>query len=484
MNYKMIGRMSAWILAVEAVFMLPAMALCFFDGQPHSAFAFLYTIGIILLLDAALWLLSRGAKHAFYARDGLTCVGISWVLMSVVGCLPMFFSGAIPNFIDALFEIVSGFTTTGASILREVESLPRGILYWRSFTHWLGGMGVLVFLLAILPGSGSHGGSSLHLLRAESPGPDVGKLVPKMRQTALILYLMYIALTVLDFIFLLIGKMPLFDAICTAFGTAGTGGFGIRNDSLASYTPFARNVTTIFLFFFGVNFSCYYLLLMRRVKAVLKDEELHAYVGVILASVAIITVNLMRNGFFATVGETLHHSFFQVLCIITTAGYSSTDFNAWPTLSKAILLCLMAMGACAGSTGGGMKVSRILLLLKSGLRSIRQVIHPQRVQVVKMNGKAVDEKILAATNTYLAVYAALFVVSFLVISIDGFSLMTNFSSVMSCMNNIGPGFEQAFSNMADFSPVSKLVLIFDMLAGRLELYPMLVLFLPATWKRK
>lgn len=484
MNYKMIGRTSAWILAVEALFMLPAIGLSLYDRQPQIALCFVYTIAIIAVLVGLLFAFSRGAKNAFYARDGLTCVGISWTLMGLLGCLPLFFSGVASNFIDALFEIVSGFTTTGATILRDVEILPRGILYWRSFTHWLGGMGVLVFILAILPASGDHGGSSLHLLRAESPGPDVGKLVPKIRRTAMILYLMYIILTVLDFIFLLIGKVPLFDAVCTALGTAGTGGFGVRNDSLASYTPFAQNVTTIFLILFGINFSCYYLLLMGHIKAVLKDEELRTYLGVIIGAVTVITVNLMRNGFFATVGETLHHSFFQVLCIVTTAGFSSTDFNAWPTLSKAILLCLMAMGACAGSTGGGMKVSRILLLLKSGLRSIRQVLHPQRVQVIKMNGKTVDEKIITATNTYLAVYAALFVASFLIISADGFSLMTNFSSVMSCMNNIGPGFEQAYSNMADFGPVSKLVLIFDMLAGRLELYPMLVLFLPTTWKRK
>ena len=483
MNYKIIFNTLGRVILLEAAILLLPAGVAVIYGEDCTA-AFVITALIAAVIGSSLSLLCRSKKKNLNTRDGFAIVSLSWLAISLIGALPFVISGEIPRYVDAFFETVSGFTTTGASILSDVESMSRGLLFWRSFTHWLGGMGVLVFLLAILPASGNHGGSSLHLLRAESPGPDVGKLVPKMRQTALILYLMYIALTVLDFIFLLIGKMPLFDAICTAFGTAGTGGFGIRNDSLASYTPFARNVTTIFLFLFGINFSCYYLLLMRRVKAVLKDEELHAYVGVILASVAIITVNLMRNGFFATVGETLHHSFFQVLCIITTAGYSSTDFNAWPTLSKAILLCLMAMGACAGSTGGGMKVSRILLLLKSGLRSIRQVIHPQRVQVVKMNGKAVDEKILAATNTYLAVYAALFVVSFLVISIDGFSMMTNFSSVMSCMNNIGPGFEQAFSNMADFGPVSKLVLIFDMLAGRLELYPMLVLFLPATWKRK
>lgn len=488
MNYKMMGRMCAQLLMIEGVFMLPALLIALLDGDGWVAISFLITIGIAMVISLPVWIVSRKAKSAFYARDGLISVGISWILLSVVGCLPFVISGEIPHFLDALFEIVSGFTTTGASIVTDVEALSRGILYWRSFSHWLGGMGMLVFLLAIVPASGGQG-YTMHLLRAESPGPDVGKLVPKMRQTALILYCIYIVLTVLDFVFLAL-DMPIFDAICTAFGTAGTGGFGIRSDSLAGYSPYVQIVTTVFLTLFGINFSCYYLILLGRFKSVFKDEELHVYLGLIVASITVICLNLCRNGVFATFGETLRHSAFQVLSIVTTAGFATTDFDLWPSLSKSILLILMAIGACAGSTGGGFKVSRVILLFKIVRRGIRRVLHPNRVEVVQINGKTLDETLLHATGVYLATYVAVFLVSFLLISADfsgeGDSLITHFSAVLSCMNNIGPGFGRVGPTLsfAGYGYFSKIVLTLDMLIGRLELFPILILMFRDTWKRK
>ena len=484
MNYKMMGRFIGLLLMVESIFMMPALiiSLCMKEGS--SIIGFTITIVILWGIGILLRLLCRKAKKSFFAKEGLVCVGIGWLIMSLLGCLPFFLSKAIPNYVDALFEMVSGFTTTGASILEQVEGLPYGILYWRSFSHWLGGMGVLVFLLAI-PMSGEGGsGFTMHLLRAESPGPNVGKLVPKMKQTAQILYILYIGLTIVNVIFLLIGGMPLFDAVCTAFGTAGTGGFGIKGDSMAGYSPYIQNVCTVFMLLFGVNFSCYYLLLLGQIKNVLKDEELRIYLGVILVSILLIVWNL--RGFYDTLEETVRHAAFQVASIITTTGYATTDFDLWPGFSKAILLFLMIIGACAGSTGGGFKCGRALLVLKNLRRSVRQLIRPQRVQVVRMNGQAVDEKVLANTNTYVSAYVIIIIASFLLISVDGFSLMTNFSAVMACFNNIGPGFEAVgpTSSFASYSMFSKLVLIWDMLAGRLEIFPILILSSRTTWRQK
>ena len=381
---------------------------------------------------------------------------------------------------DAFFEIVSGFTTTGASILTNVEALSRGILYWRSFSHWLGGMGVLVFLLAFTGGKGQ--GFTMHLLRAESPGPAVGKLVPKMRTTAAILYIIYVVLTVINFLFLIIGDMPVFDAVCTALGTAGTGGFGIKNDSMASYSPYLQNVTTVFMILFGVNFSCYYLLLIKQWKNVFKDEEVRLYFAIIFIAIALITLN--TSSLYSSLGETLRHAAFQVGSIITTTGFATTDFDLWPSFSKTILMCLMVVGACAGSTGGGMKVARLLLLLKGVRRNIRQSLNPRRVAVVRNNGSVVDEKILANTNAYLSAYMLIIFVVFTIISLDGFSIGTNFSAVLCTFNNIGPGMEAVgpTCNFSAFSDLSKLVLSWAMLAGRLEIFPMLVLFSKNTWK--
>lgn len=484
MNIKMIGRFQSLILLFEALFMIPALGICIFDGDVRAAIAFAVTMAACLAVFAVLYFLCHRAPRAFYAKEGLICVGLSWLVMSIFGCLPFVLSGSIPNFIDAFFEIVSGFTTTGASILKDVEALPRGILYWRSFSHWVGGMGVLVFLLAVAPAAGKgDGGFAMHLMRAESPGPSVGKLVPRVRHTAMILYTIYIGLTLINIIFLLAGRMPLFDAICTAFGTAGTGGFGIKNDSIAGYSPYIQNVCTVFMLIFGVNFTCYYLVLMRRFKEVLFDEELRLYLGIVAVSIVAIAVNV--RGMYDSLGETLRHSAFQVSSIITTTGFATDNFDLWPAFSKGVLLCLMTVGACAGSTGGGFKVVRLLLMVKNLGRKIRRVYSPQRVQTVRMNSKTVDEKTLDNINTYLAAYVVIVIVSFLIVSADGFSTTTNFSAVLSCFNNIGPGLDLVgpSSNFSSYSQLSKIVLSFDMLAGRLEIFPVLALFSKSTWKR-
>lgn len=483
MNYKLMGRFIAQMLGVEALFMLPALAIALWDGDGHVISAFLWSIALTTLVAGGMYYGCRNHKQGFYAREGLVCVGVSWIALGFMGCLPFYLSGEIPSFVDAYFEIVSGFTTTGASILTAVEPLSRGILYWRSFSHWLGGMGVLVFLLALAPGSGSGSGFSMHLLRAESPGPNVGKLVPKMRTTATILYGLYILLTVLNVIFLLLGDMPLFDSICHAFGTAGTGGFGVKNDSIAGYSPYLQNVCTVFMLLFGVNFTCYYLLLLRQFTNVFKDEELRFYLTMVLGSITLIAINI--RGLYDTLEETIRFAAFQVASIMTTTGYATADFDQWPSFSKTILLGLMLIGACAGSTGGGFKCARVLLVLKVLRRNIQQVINPQRVQVVRNNGQRVSETILDNTNGYLAAYAAILSVSILLVSLDGFSITTNISAVIACFNNIGPGFEMvgATGNYSEFSNFSKIVLIINMLAGRLEIFPILVLGSASTWKK-
>lgn len=484
MNNKMIAKFIGKILLVEAAFMLPAYGISICRHEDAAARAFFITILLTLLVGGMFVIFTRGAKKGFHAREGLVCVGMSWIVLGLFGALPFFLSGAIPHYVDALFEIVSGFTTTGASILPEVEALPMSLLYWRSFSHWLGGMGVLVFLLAVSSGDERSKGFTMHILRAESPGPKVGKLVPRMKQTAEILYILYMILTVLNIIFLLLGGMPLFDSICIAFGTAGTGGFGIKNDSIAGYSPYLQNVCTVFMLLFGVNFSCYYMLMLRQIRSVFKDEELRLYLGVVFGSTALIVWNL--RGFYGTIGETIRHTAFQVASIVTTTGFATTDFDLWPTFSKSILLCLMLIGACAGSTGGGFKCGRALLVLKGLRRSVRQIVHPGRVEVVRVNGRAVEEKVLENTNAYLAAYMLIIAASFFLISVDGCSVTTNLSAVLACFNNIGPGLEAVgpTCNFSGFSVFSKLVLIMDMLAGRLEIFPILILFSRTTWGKR
>ena len=482
MNFKIIGRMMSWILLIEAVFMLPPALVSVLYGEYGAAMVFLICTALTAGVALIMYIPCRKAPTGMFARDGLVCVGLSWIALSLFGCLPFWLSGEIPVFIDALFEIVSGFTTTGASILVDVERLSHGMLYWRSFTHWLGGMGVLVFLLAVLPRSGRYRGYTMHLLRAESPGPEVGKLVPKMSQNARILYLLYVILTIVNVLFLLAGDMDLFEALCTAFGTAGTGGFGIKVDSMAGYSPYIQNVCTVFMFLFGVNFNIYYLLIMRRGKYIYKDDELRLYVGTAVISILLITLNIRHM--YPTLADTVRHAAFQVSSIMTTTGYATTDFDMWPSFSKGIIMMLMVVGACAGSTGGGFKCSRVVMLVKGLRRNIYRVLHPQNVQSIRMGGHTVDEKVLENTNAYLAAYVLIAGASFLLISLDGFPIVTNFTAMLSCFNNIGPGLEMVgpMYNFSAFSPLSKLVLIFDMLAGRLEIFPILLLFTRRTWR--
>jgi trk system potassium uptake protein TrkH len=484
MNYKKINRFLSGILILEAVFMIPAMLICIYDKETKVALSFLATIGISIVLAGILYLFSRNPSNGFHQREGLVCASACWILISLVGCLPFFISRQIPSFIDALFEIVSGFTTTGASILSDVESLSRGLLYWRSFSHWLGGMGVLVLLMVFVPKSDHNSGSTMHLLRAESPGPNVGKLVPRMKKTALVLYGIYMAMTILNFLFLFIGGMPLFDSVCTTFGTAGTGGFGIKSDSMASYSPYLQNVTTIFMLLFGINFSCYYLILTKHLLSVWRDEELRAYLSVFVVSTALITLNIYH--IYSSVTTGLRHAAFQVSTVMTTTGFATTDFDKWPVFSKQLLLCLMFVGASAGSTAGGLKFQRLLLLLKNLRRHIHHTLYPNKVQVVRMNGQKVSEKILDGTDLYLIAYSLILIFSFMLISIDNFSITTNFSAVVACFNNVGPGLDAVgpTCNFGGFSIFSKLVLIFDMLAGRLEILPLLGTLSISTWKRR
>ena len=482
MNYKMMGRFVAQFVAVEAVFLLPALGISLGYGEWDAVRGFLWSLAAMVAVSGVLLALCRKADTIFGAREGLVCVGIGWIALSLLGSLPFVISGAIPSYVDALFEIVSGFTTTGSSILQDVEALPRGLLYWRSFSHWVGGMGVLVFLLTLAPSGGQ--GFTMHLLRAESPGPDVGKLVPKMRKTASILYCIYVVMTVVNFLFLLLGGMQWLEALCTAFGTAGTGGFGVRNDSMASYSPYIQNVTTVFMLLFGVNFSCYYLLLLGNFRSVFKDEELRVYVGLVLGTILLITLNI--RDLYPTLEESVRHAAFQVASIVSTSGFATTDFDLWPAFSKGLLLLLLLTGACAGSTCGGFKIARMLLVLKSLGRNIRQVINPRRVQVVRNNGRTVSEQVLDNTNAYLAAYVVIIVISYLLLSLNGFSFTTTFTAMLTCFNNVGPGLEGVgpTCNFSGFSDFSKLVLIVDMLAGRLEIFPILALFSRDTWLRK
>ena len=483
MNFKMMGRFIAQIVAIEAAFMVPALAISLGYREWAAVKAFAITLGLMLALAGVLYSLCRRAEKLFGAREGLACVSLSWIVMSLLGALPFVLCGQVPNYIDALFEIISGFTTTGASVIADVESLFKGLLYWRSFSHWIGGMGVLVFLLAILPGS-KGSGFTMHLLRAESPGPDVGKLVPKMRQTAVILYVIYIVLTIVNVIFLLAGGMHWLYALCTAFGTAGTGGFGVYNDSMGSVSPYIQNVTTVFMFLFGVNFSCYYLVLLGKFRSVFKDEELRLYVG--LAVGAVIALVLSVRPLYATLEETIRHAAFQVSSIMTTTGYTTTDYDLWPAFSKAILLMLMLIGACAGSTGGGLKCIRVLLLFKVLRRNIRQILNPRKVLVVRSNGKPVDEKVLSNANAYFAAYVIILVLCTLVLSLDSFNLETNLSAAIATFNNIGPGMAAVgpTCNFAAYGVLSKLTMCLAMLAGRLEIFPILVLFSRSTWSKK
>ena len=476
MNYAIVFRLLSYILLCEsALLMLPAATSAIY-GEWSVLGAFLITAALCVVFGLLLRL-AKPTSKVFYMREGFATTALSWIVISIMGAVPFVLTGCIPDPIDALFETVSGFTTTGASILPAVEGLPRGILLWRSFTHWIGGMGVLVFLLTLLP---LTGGSHVNLMKAKSPGPQVDKLVPKVQSTAKLLYGIYLALTLAQRVFLMAGGMPLFESLLTAFGTAGTGGFGFKNDSFAQFSPYIQWVVTIFMILFGVNF--YFLLLLRRFRRAVSSEEVRAYLGIILVSIGIITLNI--RSMYSGLGEALRHAAFQVGSIITTTGFSSCDFDLWPTLSKQLLVLLMFVGACAGSTGG-MKVSRILIFRKTVGKELKQAMHPQVVAPVRMDGKTLSHETIRTTNVYLCAYLFILVASIMLISLDGFDMVTNFTAVVATLNNIGPGLSQVgpMMNFAGFSNPAKLVLIFDMLAGRLELFPMLVLFLPSAWRK-
>ena len=479
MNHRMIGFVIGRILMTEAALLLLPMLVAI--GYGESAWPFI--LPAVLLVGFGLLLAAKKPQRtALYARDGLAVVALAWISMSIFGALPFVISGDIPNFVDAFFETVSGFTTTGASILTEVEPLGRGVLFWRSFTHWVGGMGVLVFVMAILPMTDGHG---MHLLRAEVPGPTVGKLVSRMSDSAKILYGIYLALTVVEIVLLLAGGMSLFDACIHAFGSAGTGGFSSRNLSVGAYqNPYFDVVIGIFMLLFGVNFNMYYFLLIGRVRDVFQSEELRAYLLIVAASVLAITVNILHM--YQSFATSLRHAFFQVSSIITTTGYATVDFNTWPTFSKAILVGLMFIGACAGSTGGGIKVARVVILLKAALCDMRRMLHPNAVSTVRMEGKPISDRHIRSVHVFLSVYLVVFTVSCLLLSLEQADLITTFTAVASCINNIGPGLEIVgpMGNFSSFSPWSKLLLSFDMLVGRLEIFPMLLLCAPSIWKRR
>lgn len=479
MNYRIIAYIIGWVFNIEAAFMvMPVLVGMFY--REKSITSFLLTIFLCLLIGIPLVTVHRPKKQHFYVREGFVTVALSWILMSFMGSLPFVFSGCIPHPIDAMFETVSGFTTTGASILSEVESLPRCILFWRSFTHWIGGMGVLVFLLSLLK---LAGGSHMNLMKAESPGPSVSRLTPTVRSTAKILYGIYIFMTVVEIIFLLFGGMPLFDAVTTTFGTAGTGGFGIKNDSLGSYSTYIQVVVTVFMILFGVNFNIYFLLLAKKWKQALKSEELRWYLITIGTAILLIAWDIRLV--YASFGEALQQSAFQVASIITTTGFASTDFNVWPEVSRTVLIMLMFVGACAGSTGGGIKVSRFIILLKSMGKEIKQYLHPRQVRKIQIDGKPIEHEVVRNVNVFMVVYTLIFGFSLLILAFEGTDLITNFTAVAATFNNIGPGLELVgpSANFGLFSYPAKVVLIFDMLAGRLEIFPLLLLFVKDTWKK-
>lgn len=478
MNHSIIIYIIGHVLNIEGLFLLlPCLTALIY--QERSGFAFFFTSILCLALGRAATF--RKPKNAvFYGKEGFVTVSLCWVVLSIFGSLPFLLSGEIPSIPDALFETISGFTTTGSTVLTDVEALSQCSLFWRSFTHWIGGMGVLVFVLAVLPMSGS--GSHMYLMRAESPGPSVNKLVPRVKNTAMILYGIYIVITIIEIILLLAGGMPLFDALTTSFGTTGTGGFGIKNDSFASYSPYCQGVVTLFMILCGINFNIFYLILCKKQKQAFQSEELRMYLGVILISTLLIAYNIRHlfPGFLA-----VHHAFFQVGSIITTTGFATTDFNNWPLFSRMILLCLMFLGACAGSTGGGIKISRVLLLMKSIQKELFFIVHPRSVKKIRMDGQSVEHDVMRSVNVYMAAYLIIMIVSMLIVSLENKDIVSTTTSVITTLNNIGPGLELVgpAGNFSSFSALSKFVFMFDMLAGRLEIFPLLILFMPDTWKK-
>ena len=482
MNYRMVSYIIGQIVRVEGILMIPSLVVSVIYGE--SAFA-AFLIPIVLSVAAGTLLtIKKPSNPDIFAKEGFVTVGLSWIIMSLIGALPFVIDGCIPSFVDAFFETVSGFTTTGASVLTEIESLGRGMLLWRSFTHFVGGMGVLVFVLAILPQADTRSVKLMHVMRAEVPGPKVGKLVSKIGRTARIMYGIYIGLTVIEMILLLAGGMPVYDSIVNSFATAGTGGFAIKNASIAAYdSAYIDYVIGIFMFLFGVNFNLYYLILIGHVGEALRSEELRWYLIITGVSTVLIAADIYE--IFGTVGESVRYAFFQVTSVMSTTGFATSDYNAWPALSKVILALLMFCGACVGSTTGGIKVGRIILLVKSGLREVKYMLHPRAVVAVRSEGKPVERDVLRGANSYMIVYIMLFTASlFLVEMVEECDLVTGFTAVSACLNNVGPGLGEVgpAGNFSALTPFTKILLSVDMLAGRLEIFPLLMLFAPSTWR--
>ncbi len=484
MNYRMIAYIVGQIVRVEGILMVPALICALIYGEGLQL-AFVLPILLALILGT-LMSVKKPTDTSIFAKEGFVSVALSWIIMSLIGALPFVIGGYTDSFVDAFFETVSGFTTTGASILTDVEALDHGILFWRSFTHWIGGMGVLVFVMAILPQADTRSVKLMHVMRAEVPGPKVGKLVSKISRTARIMYGIYIVMTAVQVVFLLCGGMPLFDSLLNSFATAGTGGFGIKNTSIAAYNSvYIEYVIGIFMMLFGINFNLYYFIIIGHGFQALKSEELRWYLAIITASTAIIAFDVFR--IYENVGESVRYAFFQVSSIITTTGFATYNFDTWPVLSKTVLILLMFCGACAGSTGGGIKVSRIILLIKTGLREIKYMLHPRAVVSIKMEGKAAERDVIRSATAFFIVYTMLFVVSFFVLTLaEECDLVTGFTAVAATINNIGPGLGDVgpSGNFLAFTGFTKLLLSFDMLAGRLEIFPMIMLLAPSTWRSR
>ena len=480
MNRRMVFYTVGQILLLEAVLLVLPLAVSLVYAE--SCFtSFIITILITAASGFLLKLIFKPKDHVIFAKEGFLIVALAWLMMSLFGALPFVLSREIPSFINAFFETVSGLTTTGASIIPDLSVMSKGILFWRSFTHWIGGMGIIVLIMAIIP---TTSGRSIHVMRAEMPGPIVGKLVPRIRDTAKILYLIYIVMTAVEIVLLKLGDMSLFDSVVHSFGTAGTGGFGIRGDSLGSYSAYSQWVITIFMLIFGVNFNLYYLLLVRRARTVFRSEELRAYAAVVVAAVVMIAINI--RGIYETFGETIRHAAFQVSSVITTTGYATVNFDLWPGFSKAVLFILMFIGGCAGSTAGGLKVSRVFLLVRMVRNNIRKILHPRAVASVSFEGKILDERTQKSVSNYLSIYVLSLFAVFLIISLDPFDLETNLTAAVSCFNNVGPGLAGVgpAMNYNGYSVLSKIVLSFSMLLGRLEIYPLIIAFIPASWLKK
>lgn len=477
-NFAMIIYTLGWLLLFEGAF----LAVPLITAAIYWESAFFAFFGVICICVATGMLLTykKPTNTEIYAKEGFLIVALSWIVLSIFGALPFLLTGSTASFVDALFETVSGFTTTGSSIFTEVESLPKSILMWRSFTHWVGGMGVLVFIMAFLP---LGGGQNMHIMRAESPGPEVSKLVPRVKNTAIILYAIYFVMTFICFISLLFADMTVFDALNTAFATAGTGGFGIRNDSLGSATATQQIIVTVFMLLFAINFNSYYLALKLKFKDAI-NSEVRTFIVIVAVATAIITLNIKDS--FETVGEALRHAAFSVATLISTTGFSTVDFNLWPSLSKFVLIFVLIIGGCAGSTAGGIKVSRIIILFKGWIRELGTMLHPRQIKKITIDKKPVEHEVVRAVNAYLVCYVLVFAVSLIAISFENHDLITNFTAVAATLGNVGPGLAEVgpASNFSCFGNFSKLVLTFDMLAGRLELFPMLILFYPGTYKKQ